>query len=128
MLLPRLESLTFSSGASPVTVTDSCTPDTAICRFTTACCPTRSVIVRAIDAKPVSSAVILYVPTRIGSRNPPAASVTASKLLPFASLTARTTTPGSAPPVSSVTVPLRLASCACANSGIARMAATMSHR
>src|SRR2546423_13945935 len=63
----------------------------------------------------------------------PVESVTASKLFPFASLTARTTTPGSTPPVWSVTEPLIAASWANADigsrrNGSARSAAITSRR
>src|SRR5258705_13276674 len=63
----------------------------------------------------------------------PVESVTASKLFPLASLTARTTTPGSTPPVWSVTVPLIAASWANADigsrrNGSARSAAITSRR
>src|SRR5436190_4475751 len=63
----------------------------------------------------------------------PVESVTASKLLPLVSLTARTTTPGSTPPVASVTVPPIAASWAKAltgkrKSGRTRNAATMTRR
>ena len=61
---------------------------------------------------------------RTGIRYDPRASVVASKVLPVASCRARTVTPGSTPPVESVTVPVSEASCADAAAGSARMAQT----
>ena len=46
------------SGASAVTVTDSCTVEGAICRFMTACCPTSSSTERVTVANPPSSTVM----------------------------------------------------------------------
>src|SRR5258705_5205455 len=62
---------------------------------------------------------------RTGSRNTPLASVTVSKLLPDASCTAGTTTPGSAPRVASATVPPMEASCARATTGSVTIAHTI---
>ena len=57
-------------------------------------------------------------------RNPPRSSVTARKLLPVAVWTAVTVTPGSTPPVLSVTVPESTASWASAICGSAIAAQT----
>ncbi len=68
-LPPRLEVVTFSSGASAVTVTVSCTVDGAIWRLTLAVWPTSSCTpVRVTVVKPCSSAEIRYAPTRAGMR------------------------------------------------------------
>src|SRR4029077_21137122 len=58
----------------------------------------------------------------------PVESVTASKLFPFASLRARTTTPGSTPPVWSETVPLIAASWAKAFTGSKNRSAKSAER
>jgi hypothetical protein len=50
-------------------------------------------------------------------RYTPRSSVTAAKVLPVASRTAVTVTPGSTPPVESVIVPVNVASCAYATTG-----------
>ena len=63
-----------------------------------------------VVANPVSCAEIVNVPTRTGIRKPPRSSVTDSNVLPVASCTAVTVTPGSTPPVESVIVPLSIAS------------------
>src|SRR5947207_2168318 len=60
---------------------------------------------------------------RTTRRYAPELSVTASKLFPVSSSTARTTTPGNTPPVESVTVPLSAASCANAVMGSHSIAA-----
>src|SRR5262245_30981294 len=54
-------------------------------------------------------------------RYTPRSSVTAAKVLPVASRTAVTVTPGSTPPVESVTVPVNVASCAYAVTGSSRI-------
>jgi hypothetical protein len=68
-LPPTEEFFMSTSGASPVTVTDSCTVEGDICRSSVAVWPTSSVTpVRAMVAKPGSSAVILNSPMRTGMR------------------------------------------------------------
>src|SRR5687767_9781510 len=57
----------------------------------------------------------------------PASSVTASNRLPVVSFTAVTVTPGSTPPVESVTVPVSTASCAYPATGNASITTTNSH-
>ena len=71
MLPLTVELLTSMSGASPVTVTDSCTAEGANWRFTTAVCPSRSSMFREAVAKPLSSMVMRKAPVRTGKRNPP---------------------------------------------------------
>src|SRR3954454_19954839 len=62
---------------------------------------------------PASSAVSLYLPGgRLSSRNSPRASVTPSACPPVAMLVAATVAPGSTALVSSVTVPVTVATCA----------------
>src|SRR5437660_666509 len=68
---------------------------------------------------------------RMASRYAPRASVTVSKLLPDASFTPLIVTPGSTPPVVTVTVPVTAASCASPARGtprIARIAAARTNR
>ena len=67
-LAARLEFVVSTSGASPVTVTDSCTVDGAICRFSTAVWPISSSICRVTAPNPGSSASTLKTPTRTGMR------------------------------------------------------------
>src|SRR6266705_6907121 len=52
----------------------------------------------------------------------PRSSVTATKVLPVASWSAVTVTPGSTPPVESETVPVKVASCADSRAGTSRIA------
>src|SRR6185369_16598118 len=61
-------------------------------------------------------------------RYTPRSSVTAAKVLPVASSTAVTTTPGSTPPVESVTVPVNVASWAYATTGGSRIPEERSSR
>jgi hypothetical protein len=58
MLAPTVDPVVSTSGASPVTVTVSCTADGDICRFTTAVWPMRICIERFAVAKPDSSAAM----------------------------------------------------------------------
>ena len=56
MLPPSVEEVTSMSGASPVTVTDSCTVERASSKLMTACCPSSSSRpVRVTVANPVSA-------------------------------------------------------------------------
>ena len=69
MLPPSLDVVVSMSGASPVTVTVSCSVEGAICRLIVAVWPTRRLTPwRFTVLKPVSEAVIRYVPTRAGMR------------------------------------------------------------
>src|SRR5450759_1980725 len=68
------------------------------------------------------------MPTRTGIVYAPRPSVTASNVLPVASSTAVTVTPGSTAPVVSLTVPVNTASCAYPMPGSARMAQTRRNR
>src|SRR5262245_45246534 len=61
-------------------------------------------------------------------RYTPRPSVTAAKVLPVASSTAVTVTPGSTPPVESVTVPVNVASCAYATTGSSKIPQARSSR
>src|SRR5215470_16919457 len=79
-------------------------------------------MLRVTVVKPGSSALRRIVPVRTGRRNAPRSSVTATNVLPVASCRAVMVTPGSTPPVESVTVPLIVASCAESSAGIARIA------
>src|SRR5258705_2465946 len=129
MLLPRTDEETFRSGASAVTVIVSASVDGDSCRFTTSVSPTSSCNPsRTTVVKPGNSAAILYAPTRAGMRYTPRSSVTAAKVLPVASSTAVTTTPGSTPPVESVTVPVNVASSAEGTAGSSRLAVDRSSR
>ena len=65
---------------------------------------------------------------RAGIRNTPRPSVTASNEMPDASWTAMTVTPGSTPPVESVTVPVSVASCAAACTGTHNRTAPITQR
>ncbi len=68
MLPASVDDVVSIKGASPVTVTDSCTVDGFICAFTETVCPTNAANSWATVAKPGSSIVILYSPTRNGTR------------------------------------------------------------
>jgi len=100
-----LDVVVLMSGASPVTVTDSCSVEIVIWTFTVTCCPTSSSsAVRVTVENPGSTAVILKTPARAATRNVPRSPVTASNVLPEASCTAVIVTPGRTAPVESVTV------------------------
>ncbi len=77
------------SGASPVTVTVSCSVDGDICRFSVSVWPTSSSTPwRVTVPNAASCAEILYVPIRAGIRYTPRPSVTASNVFPELSWTA----------------------------------------
>src|SRR5215475_9849046 len=121
MLVPSLEVVVSISGASALTVMFSAAPAVIWALMPTVCPTSTSTPSRVTAWKPDSSIVILYTPTRTGSRYAPRGSVTASKLLPDAECTALTVTPGSTAPVASVTMPLSAASWANPGVGRARM-------
>ena len=129
MLPLTVEETTSISGASPLTVTVSCSVAGPICSATAACWPTSSCRpARVTVPNPASSAVSRYVPIRSGIRNAPAPSLTARNVLPEASFVAVMVTPGSTPPCVSLTVPLSVASCAAAANGSASMTSDVSTR
>src|SRR6185436_3467396 len=122
MLPAGLVCVTLTSGASAVTVTFSCSVAGCICTGMFAVCPASSVTCARTDWKPWSSMRIWYAPTRDCMRNTPRSSVTLVKVLPVASCTAVTVTPGSTPPDESVTTPVMTASvCANPDAGSARI-------
>jgi hypothetical protein len=58
MLAPTVEAVVSTSGASPVTVTVSCTEDGASCMFSVTIWPTRTWAIRFTLVKPDSSAAM----------------------------------------------------------------------
>src|SRR5262245_4948850 len=64
---------------------------------------------------------------RTGNRNSPLPSVMATKVLPVSSFVAVMVTPGSTPPVESVTVPFSVASCAYPVTGRTSIPTTTNH-
>ena len=110
---PRLDVVTLSSGASAVTVTVSWTVDGDIWTLTVAVWPTSSwTPVRVDGGKALQLHRELIRADAHGYPVDTSFIRDAVNVLPVASLTAVTVTPGSTPPVESVTVPVRVASCA----------------
>ena len=122
--------LVSSSGAAPVTVTDSSTAETASFRGRSRLCPTDSSTPSCLTVvKPASSAVIRYTPVRIAPmRYPPSPSLTLRNVLPESMCSAVTVAPGRTAFVASVTMPERVTSCAAAGSGPASAAAKITAR
>ena len=92
--------------------------------LTSATSPTVMTIRRSSVPKPDSSALTRYGPgCRAGARNAPWSSVTSDLVMPVPSFWIVTVTPGSTPPVLSVTVPRTSAVWACTSDGAASTAA-----
>jgi hypothetical protein len=69
MLPAMFDEVVSMSGASPVTVTVSCTPETPMSRFNIAVRPSSSSTPGRITVvNPASSALIRYRPARTGNR------------------------------------------------------------
>ena len=108
MLPPTRALVTSTRGDTPVTVTDSSSPPTAMARLRVMVVPTcTSRPERSTLRNPASRATTRYVPgTSCEAEYAPSALLVTSRLTPVASLVMESDTPGSMAPCSSVTRPL----------------------